>query len=333
MGKVFKQDVLLTPSIYTLFLYILLNDRWAESDYVLHKRIPLVVQDNLEATGARVYTDYLQGQNNTILTKLMQNVLYWKYLRYSRNVTYANVYGNDEFYLSMKYRNQGIKIIEDGPYYNDKELLRARRTKQYAGLLNYWFYWLWRDYVPLGFDKHVSTVYHTEFNHLPAEIQDKGVLIDMRQLWQRKSEVDQQKIAQVFGLNKDVVDKLEKCKTILVTQEFPNSVSDSEKILMYKNLLQDNGIEQSGLLIKSHYAEKTNYRQAFPEATVIDTPVPAQLLDMIGYEADTALTISSSAIFAFVKPNTKIVFKGTEFDERLLRFYGVIKLEDFVKKA
>ena len=333
MGKLFKQDVLLTPSIYTLFLYMLLNDRWAESDYVLHKRIPLVVQDNLEATGARVYTDYLQGQNNTILTKLMQNVLYWKYLRYSRNVTYANVYGNDEFYLSMKYRNQGIKVIEDGPYYNDKELLRARRTKLYAGLLNYWFYWLWRDYVPFGFDKHVSTVYHTEFNHLPAEIQDKGVLIDMRQLWHRKSEVDQQKIAQVFGLNKDVVDKLEKCKTILVTQEFPNSVSDSEKILMYKNLLQDNGIEQSGLLIKSHYAEQTNYRQAFPEATVIDTPVPAQLLDMIGYEADTALTISSSAIFVFVKPNTKIVFKGTEFDERLSSFYGVIKFEDFGKQA
>ncbi|MBR4520628.1 MAG: hypothetical protein IKO63_04370 [Paludibacteraceae bacterium] len=331
--KEYRKDLLITPSIYTLFLYLLLNDKWMESDYVLHNRVPMIIHDKLEAMGANVYSDFVQGQNNTVLTKLMQNVLYWKYLRYSKNIKYGNVYGNDEYYLSMKYRNQGIKVIEDGPYYNDKQLLRTRRTKQYAGLLNYWFYWLWKDYVPFGFDKRVQVVYHTALNHIPNEIAWKGKLVEMRKLWDGKSIEHKQMIMKVFGLDESLIGKIGKYRTILITQALPSTISESEKVDIYQSLLQENGITQSELLIKSHYAEKTNYRQAFPEATVIDTPVPAQLLDMIGYEADTALTISSSAIFAFVKPNTKIVFKGTEFDERLSRFYGVIKLEDFVKKA
>ena len=65
---------------------------------------------------------------------------------------------------------------------------------------------------------------------------------------------------------------------------------------------------------------------------VVDTPIPAQLFDVLGYEADMALTISSSAIFAFVKPNTKIIFKGTEFDDRLRNHFGVIRLEELLKQ-
>lgn len=325
------QNLLITPSLYTLFLYILLNDKWEESDFVLHKRIPLMIRDNIEALGARVYTDYAQGQGNSVLTKLMQNVLYWKYLRYSRNVRYVNVYGNDEFYLSMKYRNQGIKVIEDGPYYNDKQLLRSRRTKQYAGLLNYWFYWLWKDYIPFGFDRHVSVIYHTQSNHLPDEIIDKGMLIDMKQLWARKTDIEKQRIMKVFGVNESLADKLKKNKTILITQILPNTISDSEKIAIYKSLLQENGISESNLLIKMHYAERTDYHSAFPQAVVVDSPAPAQLFDVLGYEADTAITICSSAIFAFVKANSKIIFKGTEFDERLKKHYGVIRFEDIIK--
>jgi len=101
---------------------------------------------------------------------------------------------------------------------------------------------------------------------------------------------------------------------------------------MYETLLKDNNIDQSSLLIKTHYAEKTKYREYFPKACIIDTPVPAQLLDVMGYVADKAITISSSAIFAFAKPHTQVIFKGTEFDERLLKFYGVIRFEDIVKK-
>lgn len=331
MDKTLKKDLLITPSIYTLFLYLLINEEWDKSDYVLHERIPISVHDNLEILGAEVYTDYLQGQNNTILTKLMQNVLYWKYLRYSRKVEYENVYGNDEFYLSMKYRNQGIKIIEDGPYYTDKQLLRSRQTKQNVGLLNYWFYWFWRKYIPFGFDKRVSIIYHTPFNHLPQEILLKGKTIDMQQLWDKKNQKEQYRIAKVFGLTQTEIEKLSHYKTLLITQDLPSSISEKEKLEMYKALLKENNIEQSSLLIKTHYAEKTKYREFFPQAGVIDTPVPAQLLDVMGYRAQKVVTISSSAVFAFVKPQTQIIFKGTEFDDRLKNFYGVIKLEDFLR--
>ena len=294
---------------------------------MLHNRIPKLIQSNLEKWVTNVYVDNVKAKDNTFCDKILQNFKYWKYLRYSKNVEYDNVYGNDEFYLSMKYRNQGMKIIEDGPYFNDEKILRKRRTKLYVGLLNYWFYWSYKDYVPWGFDKHVTTYYHTEVNKLPAEIAHKGVLIDIHQLWKAKSEEEKKRIMHVFGINPIVVDTLRKYKTILVTQILP--LSNAEKIEMYKSMLSENGVRESELLIKTHYAETIDYRQVFPDACVIDTPVPAQLLDVLGYEADMAMTICSSAIFSFAKKKTKIIFKGTEFDEHLKNFYGVIRLEDF----
>ena len=342
-----KRDLLITPSLYSLFLYLLINDKWASSDYVLHSRIPAVIHDNLKEVGAKVYSDFVQGQNNTLLTKLMQNVLYWKYLYYSKNVVYANVYGNDEFYISMKYRNQGIKVIEDGPYYNDIQLLRSRRTKQYAGLFNYWFYWFWKDYVPFGFDKRVPAIYHTELNRLPDKIAWKGKLVRMKQLWDEKSTKDKRMLSKVFGLDDEIIDRIGKYKTILITQALPSAISELEKIEMYQSILRENGINQGvlenldvlflniynyiiSLKIKTHYAEVTNYQSYFPDAMVINTPVPAQLFDVMGYEANTAITICSSAIFAFVKPHTTIIYKGTEFDERLKNHYGVLRLTDFI---
>lgn len=330
MAKVQRENLLITPSIYTLLIYLLLNNKWEESDYVLHKRIPQLIQTNLERCGAHVYVDYRKEKGNTILGKLMENLMYWKYLNYSHDIQYKNVYGNDEFYLSMKYRNQGIKIIEDGPYYNSKELLRKRRTKLYAGLLNYWFYWIWKDYIPWGYDDHVTTYYHTSINKLSDEIAYKGVSVDISTLWQGKTEIERNKIMQIFGIEPDTMTNIRKYRKILVTELLP--ISDQEKIEMYKSLLKDNGINQSELLIKTHYAEKVNYRVIFPQAMVVDKPIPAQLFDVLGYEADTALTISSSAIFAFVKPNTKIIFKGTEFDDRLKKHFGIIRLDDILKQ-
>ena len=329
MKKFQKENLLITPSLFTLFLYLLLNDRWQKSDYVLNCRIPQVIHDNLRDAGAAVYTDYLKDKGNTVFDKLKQNITYWQYLFYSKNFVYANVYGNDEFYLSMKYRNIGIKIVEDSPYFNNRQLLKKRRLKLYAGLLNYWFYWIFKDYVPFGFDSKVSVIYHTTFNQLPDEIAHKGIPIDMKQLWQNKSEEEKQSILMIFGVEPTMVNNIGKYKTVLVTEVLP--IPDNEKIDIYKSLLQDNEIKQSELLIKTHYAEKTDYRKAFPEATIINTPVPAQLLDVMGYVADKAITISSTAIFAFVKPQTQIIFKGTGFDERLKRVLGVIRLEDIVK--
>lgn len=327
MKKIVKNDVLITPSLYSLFLYLLLNENWEKSDYVLHNRIPKLIQDNLKKTGANVYVDYVKEKDNTLCDKIGQNFKYWKYLRYSKNVEYVNVYGNDEFYLSMKYRNQGLKIIEDGPYFNDATILKKRRTKLYGGLFNYWFYWLSKNYVPWGFDKHVTTFYHTSINRLSDEIAHKGVLVDMLRLWNDKSVEEKKRILQVFGVDSALLNNISKYRTILVTQVMP--IPDAEKIELYKSLISENEISQSELLIKTHYAETIDYRKVFPDACVIDTPVPAQLLDVLGYEADLAMTICSSAIFSFAKPKTKIIFKGTEFDERLKDFYGVIKLEDF----
>lgn len=330
MKKIIKKDVLLTPSLYTLLLYILLKNDWDKSDYVLHSRIPQIIRTNLQNVGACVYTDCTKERGNTIFDKLKQNISYIKYLQYSKNFEYINVYGNDEFYLSMKYRQQGIKIIEDGPYFNDKKILKKRRMKIYAGLLNYWFYWIYKNYVPWGFDNYVTVFYHTSINKLSDEIAKKGVMIDLHQLWNNKSKSEQEQIMHIFGVDPEFVTNIDKYKTILVTQVMP--IPDADKIEMYKSLLLENGICQSKLLVKTHYAERINYRAIFPEAHVIDTPVPAQLLDVLGCEVDMAMTICSSAIFAFVKPKTKIIFKGTEFDERLKNFYGVIRLEDFVNK-
>ncbi len=325
MGK----ELLITPSLYTFFLYCLINDDWDKSDYVFSSRIPMSIHVRLKELGLDVYSERKISKNK-ILAAFEENIRYVKYLFYSRHKHYDKIYGNDEFHLSYKYRNQGIEIIEDGTFNSEtKQFFKRRRIRQDWLLINFWFYWFWRNYIPYGYDRCVKRVWHTSKIILSDEIRDKGRIIDLRNLWNSKSQKNKEKILEAFSLDSSLLSDIKNYSTVLVTQVLP--IPEKDKIEIYKKLVKD--VDESKLLIKTHYAEKTKYDKFFPKAKIVSAPIPFQLFDLIGFYPSTLLTISSSAILPFIREGVKVTFLGTEIDERIKKVYGVIRLSDFSNKV
>ena len=324
-----KRELLISPSLYTLFLYLILNDNWDKSDYILSSRIPRQVHERLRSMGLDVFSSK-KAPKNKILAGVHENVEYAKYLYYSRHKHYDVVWGNDEFHLSYKYRNHGIEVIEDGTFNSEsRSFFKRRQVKQDCLLVNFWLYWLWRDYVPYGYDHCVKHVWHTSKITLPDEIAGKGRLVDLQGLWDAKGKKAKEKILGAFSLDTDLLSEINDYSTVLVTQTLP--IPDSDKIAIYKNLTKD--VDESNLLIKTHYAEKTDYGKFFPKARVVSAPVPFQLFDLLGFRPSTLLTVSSSAVIPFIRDGVKVTFLGTEIDERIKKVYGVIRYSDFLKQS
>lgn len=321
-------NLLLTPSLYTLFLYTLIDETWSQSDYVLSTRIPCLIHDNLRKIGANVYT-VPQMPDNLILKLLRENTEYIRYLIKSRKKHYDKVYGNDEFHHSFKYREQGIELIEDGPFNSEsKHFFQRRIWRQDVFLLNFWFYWLWRGYTPYGYDRKVKKIWHTPKINLNPGIASKGISLDIRDAWEKKSKTEKEQILLLFSLESSLVEEINQYKNVLVTQILP--IPDNEKINIYKKMTT--GIDESTLFIKTHYAENTNYQKYFPKAKIVNAPIPFQLFELLNYTPTQVYTISSSAILPFIKDNTQIMFLGTEIDDRIKNAYGIIRYEDILKK-
>lgn len=324
-----KKHLFISPSIYTLFLYTLINDEWTESDFVLSDRIPMVIHQRLrDLFGVDVYSDISPSKNYPAIKRLLLKDKHWlAYNKYANGRKYQKVWGNDEFYLSMKYRGQGISIIEDGPFNGmPKSFFISRRNKQELTMLPLSLKWIINNYIPYGFDHRVKEIYHTPGIALPLEIKQKGKLVNIKDNWGAKSGHQKSDILRLFGIEKDFVDNINNYKSVLVTQSLP--IPDKDKIAIYKRMTHD--IAEEEILIKTHYAETTDYQSAFSKSKIMSLPVPMQLFDLLGYRPQKIMTISSSAIQPFIREGVEIVFLGTECDERIKKVYGVVRLENIV---
>lgn len=326
-----KKDLLITPSLYTLFLYTLINEDWTKSDFVLSTRIPMVIHQRLRSIfGVDVYTIESPKKNSNKIQKVFfENSEMRKYYNYSADFKYQRVWGNDEFYPAMKYRKQGIRLIEDGPFNGESRLFfKKRRLKQETKFLLFWTKYIFSHYLAYGYDSKVTVIYHTPGIRLNKELEPKGKIVDIKALWSEMNEQRRRNILNLFGIDSDFVNRLNEFSTVLVTQILP--IPDDDKIAIYNDMVK--GIEMNKLLIKTHYAETTNYSSIYPESTVISTPVPMQLFDLLGFSPTKILTISSSAIQPFVKDGVDVTFLGTGCDKRIQDVYGVVKLENIIKR-
>lgn len=321
-------NLLVTPSLYTLFLYTLIDNTWPQSDYVLSTRIPSIIHENLRKMGADVYSAPLP-HGNKISNILCENANYIKYLISSKDKKYDKIYGNDEFHYSYKYREKGIELIEDGPFNSEnKSFFQQRKWKQDIYLLNFWGYWFWRNYIPYGYDQKVKRIWHTKKIKLNQEIELKGILLDLKDAWDKKDKSQKEKILSLFSMNATIMEDINHYKNVLVTQILP--IPDHEKVEIYKKMISN--INEEQVLIKTHYAENTDYKRFFPKAKIINAPIPFQLFELLNYKPSHIFTISSSAIIPFIKENTQVTFLGTEIDERIKNAYGIIRYEDILKR-
>lgn len=324
-----KKDLFCAPSLYSLFLYTLINEDWTKSDYVL-ARVPMVIHDRLrQLYGVTVYNYPARFDKNPIKKLYLRNKDYLNYCSEFRKREYERVWGNDEFPASYIYRKQGIILIEDGAFNSySKEETARRQHHNDISYLNYWFYWILKGYVSYGWSKEVKQIYHTEAIELPEGIAHKGIRIDLKEQWSRLSVQRKKEIFELFGMSDDFVNKINEYSTVLVTQDLP--IPGEDKIAIYEKMTE--GMDMSKVLIKTHYAEKTDYSKVFPESTIISMPVPMQFFSLLGYNPTKVMTVSSGAVGPFIKDGVEVVFLGTEIDPRIVACYGVITKETYMSK-
>lgn len=217
-------------------------------------------------------------------------------------------------------KNNSFSLIEDGlGTYNYIE----ENNKENYLLLKKLFFKLFRFEMPIinVFDKNVKKIYLTGLASIPEEIKDKVEIINLKELWNKKTEEEKKEILDIFGFDENIINKIKNKKNILFTQPLSEDgfISEEEKIELYKKIISN--YPEKDLVIKTHPREKTDYKKYFSEIEILNQSFPAELFDLLDIKFETAITIFSTAALNFSK-NSKIDFYGTKVHPNLLKQWG-----------
>ena len=179
----------------------------------------------------------------------------------------------------------------------------------------------------LGRDKNVKKIYLTGLAQIPEEIKDKVEIVDLKKLWKLKTKEEQEEILEVFGFNREILEKIKEKNTILFTQSLSEDgiLNEQEKIELYSKIILKYPKEK--LIIKTHPREKTNYIEFFKEILILDKSFPAEIFELLDIDFDRTITLFSTAAFG-VKAKY-IDFYGAEVNLKILEKVGN---HDFIMK-
>src|SRR4051812_14181064 len=112
-----SNELLISASIYTLFIFLLLNDKWKEADFIFQDRVPKSIVGNLRRMGLKVL--YVRSGESLgtglfpkILRVVIKNLEYLRFLIiFKGQYKYSRIYGNDEVIQSVPFRKQGITLL------------------------------------------------------------------------------------------------------------------------------------------------------------------------------------------------------------------------------
>jgi len=319
-----KYGVFINNSPYALLIYVLLNKNWKLDDYVFTDRMPLIIQKRLRTFGIRVFSQKnVGGCKNGFFGKVLYRLsIYFEFLRFlffiaGRN--YSSAVGNDELVFALPFLKKGMTLIEDGTInYQGKEFFKKRRRKALLYFPIRFFYGI--DYLPFGYSPFVKKIILTGLQSVDQEIAQKVQLINLSVLWQQKTEEEKKEILLLFGMQNGFLSRLQKYPVLLLTQHLP--IPEKDKIAIYNRLLE--GIDYKKVLIKTHYAERTDYQRFFKDSAVFCEPIPLQLFDILGYKPQKVITISSTAALHYKDMGVEVVFAGSRIDPRIEKVTGKI---------
>jgi len=236
----------------------------------------------------------------------------------------AKIFGMDNLELGRRvfYREE-ISVIEEGtlnymPYKAAPSGLKGM-VQDMISLI----YGLGERKVLMGYGDKVAKVYLTDSlcDKIPHGLEKKAEIINLKNLWKRKSEREKELIKEVFGFNSEIFEKVKGESIMLFTQPMSEDgiVSEERKIELYSKVIAK--YSGKSIIIKSHPREKTDYSSYFPNCYVMKERYPVELLGVMGIELERVVTLFSTAVFGFGK-DVAIDFYGSEVDDKLFERFG-----------
>ena len=303
--------VMLTESLYSLALYIYINDNktadtlFLLGDVINNDKIKKKLENYI------IYNPALAKPKNNIEVFLLSNgFLFGRYKEIHQYINYYKVnsfFGHDHLSISPMLYSKKMIIIEDG-LSNYKE---PKETTRFKSIVKKIFR------IPIdvkGYDFRTEVIYLTGMSDISNKLSKKACLIDRMLFIISLSEI----LGGVFYYDLDLNGKC----LLLITQPFSEDgfFNEENKIKLYKKMSNT----KLTLIIKPHPRELTNYKKYFPEAIIIANEVLAESL----LENDNIVeirTVFSSAILNYPYTRSlKLYIRGSEFNSNLLDSFGCI---------
>lgn len=155
-----------------------------------------------------------------------------------------------------------------------------------------------RKYIPGGWADEVKRVYLTGRLRVPAGLEHKVEIINVRERWEQLEPSRRKDIMDIFSFNYDKILELicsgRDC--FLLGQNFaPGFISYERQAEIYRDILSP--YEPSRVVIKPHPADTMDYKKFFPDCYVLKENFPFELCALVGLPISKVITINSSAVF------------------------------------
>ena len=308
--------IVLENSVYSFFLYLLIDNNWEQSIFILDEPLYDKIYKKMEKIKIYKYRD-LSYKKHLILFYIEKFKLFF-YLLKMRILGSSNycLYGEDMM-MPYFYKKRKTYLIEDGTWsykVREEEKTFLKRLKRVIRLENPFYNFS-------GEDKGVEKIYLTGLGEIPASIKEKVEIIGLKKLWDEKTIEERNKILNFCDINLEKLKRIKTKKYLLLTQPLSEdgTLSEKEKIEIYSEILSNYDLKN--VVIKVHPREKLNYRNIFPEVEILDEYFPVELFKIFNIEPEKVITIFSSAVFGIAK-RENIDFYGTEINEKILKKFG-----------
>lgn len=235
----------------------------------------------------------------------------------------AKLYGVDFLALGKRiFFKEKLYMIEEGT----ATYTRLIEEKSFKGILikifNKFLFLEERENI-YGYGEKVKKIYLTEnlCKEIPKGLEKKAEIINLKDLWNKKSEEEKKIILDTFNFNDEILEKVDENTIMLFTQPLSedNVITEEEKVELYSKILKK--YDNQSIIIKPHPREKTDYSKYFSSCYVMKERYPVEILELVGINIKKAITIFSSAAFGLGK-NVEIDFYGTEICPKLFERFG-----------
>lgn len=312
------EKIYIMNNIYSLYL-ILLHETLEKNDAILISRNDFN-KEIIERLKVKYNIKLIYEPKNKFLRFINYKVYFSYQLKKYLNSKYKLVMSCDHRLLGQYFLNHGKEyfLIEDGSATYTNRGIKNLKLRNILGLNSQNF----------GRSKMCKKIYLTGLAPIPEDIKDKVEIINLQELWNKKTKEEKQEILEIFGFNIELINNLKNKSKVIYTQPLSEDgvISEEEKIKLYSKIISN--YNKNDLVIKKHPREKTDYKKVFPEIEVLNQNFPAELFSVLNIKFQKAITIFSTA--ALVNKKIEIDFYGTEIHSKLLKRFG--SMESIMKR-
>lgn len=289
------KKICVVDTVYTLFLYFLINGVSSDDLFIFSTGIPKSVRDNIKHIYVPVSSFKFKSNESLIkfvftnlgvCFKHIYSILKLRFLMFFIKGD-VSVYGHAHTLFSyMLYEYENACIIEDGTA-NYQKLESNFISNKLLNFLGFYF----RGFKSgFGTHKNIKKVYLT--SDKPCDVSSKVEVINLEKLWNELSSKEQNTILKFFNFN-----DYENIDVLLITQPFSEdeTLGIDEEIRIYSEIVE----KYPNIVIKPHPREFKDYSKIFPNISVLDKDFPLELFDLIGVKVRKVVTVSSTAVTHF----------------------------------